>query len=67
MINIHSINPIGMVLNYMDILIVENKDNIISDLKAILQVLGHRVVGLASTGKEAIKLVGDLDPDMISN
>ncbi|MGB7968244.1 MAG: response regulator [Methanobacterium sp.] len=65
MINIHSINPIGMVLNYMDILIVENKDNIISDIKAILQVLGHRMVGLASTGKEAIKLVGDLDPDMI--
>ncbi|WP_424713731.1 response regulator [Methanobacterium sp.] len=49
----------------MDILIVENKDNIISDIKAILQVLGHRMVGLASTGKEAIKLVGDLDPDMI--
>ena len=49
----------------MDILIVENKDNTISDLKAILRVLGHKIVGLASNGKEAIKIAGDLDPDLI--
>jgi two-component system, response regulator PdtaR len=49
----------------MDILIVENDNNTISDLKAILPVLGHRIVGLASNGKEAIKLAGDLDPDLI--
>lgn len=49
----------------MDILIVENEDNTISDLKAILLVLGHKIVGLASNGKEAIKLVGELNPDMV--
>jgi two-component system, response regulator PdtaR len=49
----------------MDILIVENKYNTISDLKAILQVLGHKIVGMASNGKEAIKLAGDLNPDLI--
>ena len=49
----------------MDILIVENEDNTISDLKAILQVLGHKVVGLASNGKTAIKMAGDLNPDLI--
>jgi two-component SAPR family response regulator len=49
----------------MDILIVENKDNTISDLKAILQVLGHRVVGLTSNGIEAIKIAGELNPDLI--
>jgi two-component SAPR family response regulator len=49
----------------MDILIVENEDNTISDLKVTLQVLGHKVVGLASNGKETIKLAGDLDPDLI--
>jgi two-component SAPR family response regulator len=49
----------------MDILIVENEDNTISDLKAILQVLGHKIVGLASNGKEAIKIASDLNPDLI--
>jgi hypothetical protein len=29
----------------MDILLVENENNTISDLKAILLVLGHKVVG----------------------
>ena len=49
----------------MDILIVENNDNTISDLKVILTVLGHKIVGMASNGKEAIKLAGDLSPDLI--
>ena len=49
----------------MDILIIENDYNTISDLKAILQVLGHKIVGIASNGEEAIKLAGDLNPDMI--
>ena len=47
----------------MDILIVENKDNTISGLKTILQVLGHKVIGLASNGKVAIKIAGELNPD----
>ena len=49
----------------MDILIVENKDNTISCLKTILQVLGHKVIGLASNGKVAIKIAGELNPDLI--
>jgi two-component SAPR family response regulator len=49
----------------MDILLVENEDNTISDLKTHLLVLGHKVVGLASNGEEAIKMAGDLNPDLI--
>ena len=49
----------------MDILIVENDYNTISDLKAILKVLGHKIVGIASNGEGAIKLAGELNPDLI--
>jgi len=49
----------------MNILIVETEDNTISDLKTILNILGHKVVGLASNGKEAIKIAGELNPDLI--
>jgi CheY-like chemotaxis protein len=49
----------------MDILLVENEDNTISDLKTQLRVLGHKVAGLASNGEEAIKMAGDLNPDLI--
>ena len=49
----------------MDILLVENEDDTISELKASLLVLGHKVLGLASNGEEAIKLAGDLNPDLI--
>ena len=49
----------------MDVLIVEEDNNTISELKTILVDLGHKIVGEASTGKEAIKLVVDLKPDLI--
>lgn len=49
----------------MDILLVENENDTISDLRAALEILGHKLVGLASTGKEAIKLAGELNPDLI--
>jgi two-component system, response regulator PdtaR len=49
----------------MDVLLVENDGKTISDLKSHLLVLGHKVVGLASNGEQAIKLSGDLNPDLI--
>ncbi len=49
----------------MDILLVENENDTISDLGAALEILGHKIVGLASTGKEAIKLARELNPDLI--
>ena len=49
----------------MDILIVENDSNTISDLKSILGNLGHTVVAVASSGDEAVKKAGDLNPDLI--
>ncbi len=49
----------------MDILIAENESSTISDLKTILGNLGHNVVAVASTGKEAIQKAGDLNPDLI--
>lgn len=49
----------------MNILIVETEVNTIQDLKSILHVLGHKVVGLTSNGKEAIKIAGELNPDLI--
>jgi two-component SAPR family response regulator len=49
----------------MNILIVETEDNTIQNLKSVLHVLGHKVVGLTSNGKEAIKIAGELNPDLI--
>lgn len=53
------------MLIFMDILIVENDSNTISDLKSILGNLGHTVVAVASSGDEAVKKAGDLNPDLI--
>ena len=49
----------------MNILIVEDQSSTISDLKSSLSKLGHEVVGVVSTGEEAIKYAGDLNPDLI--
>lgn len=49
----------------MDVLIVENDSNTISDLKASLEKLGHNIVAVASSGEEAIKGSTDLNPDLI--
>ncbi len=49
----------------MNILIVENESNTILDLKTTLTNLGHNVVAVASTGEEAIKETGNLNPDLI--
>lgn len=49
----------------MDVLIVENDSNTISDLKLVLENLGHTVVAVVSNGKEAVKKAGNLSPDLI--
>lgn len=49
----------------MDILIVDDDSVTVSDLKSILDNLGHNVVGVASTGAEAIQKAGDLNPDLV--
>lgn len=49
----------------MDVLIVEDEYSTVSDLKTILRELGHGVVAVASSGKEAIQKAGDLKPDLI--
>ena len=49
----------------MDILVVEDKNRTISDIKSILSDLGHEIIGLTSTGEGAIKKARDLNPDLI--
>ncbi len=50
---------------FMDILIAEEDERTILDLKAILGTLGHNVVDVASSGEEAIQHAGNLNPDLI--
>lgn len=49
----------------MDILIVEEDERTILDLTAFLRDLGHNVMEVVSSGKEAIQRAGDLNPDLI--
>jgi len=49
----------------MNVLIVEEQSSTILDLKSTLSQLGHNVVAVASTGKEAIEYAGNLNPDFI--
>jgi two-component SAPR family response regulator len=49
----------------MDILVVEDKNKTISDIKSILSDLGHEIIGLTSTGKDAVNQAGTLNPDLI--
>jgi len=49
----------------MDVMIVETEPSVVSDLKDVLEELSHAVVGVSSTGEEAIQMAGDLHPDLI--
>ena len=49
----------------MDILIVEEETDTISDLKAILGKLRHKIVAVVSSGEDAIQYAGNLNPDLI--
>jgi DNA-directed RNA polymerase specialized sigma24 family protein len=48
-----------------DVLIIEDEPIIALDLETIVQELGHRVVGVARTRREAINLVGEHSPSLI--
>ncbi len=47
------------------ILIVEDEILIAEDLRLVLQRLGYQVVGIASSGIEAIQKAGKLYPDLV--
>ncbi len=47
------------------ILIVEDEILIAEDLRLTLQRLGYQVVGMASSGSEAIQKAGKLHPDLV--
>jgi len=47
------------------ILITEDEWLIAEDLKNILQSLEHEIVGIASSGEEAIRIVNEMHPDLI--
>jgi two-component system, response regulator PdtaR len=51
--------------DFMDILIIEDDERTISDLKTILRKLGHNVIITASRGEKAIQYAGNLNPDLI--
>jgi two-component system, response regulator PdtaR len=57
--------PYENALIFMDILIAEDESSTILDLKAILGNLCHNIVTVASSGEEAVKKAGDLNPDLI--
>jgi CheY-like chemotaxis protein len=47
------------------ILVVEDEILIAEDLRLILQRMGHEVVGIASSGTEAIRKANKLHPDLV--
>ena len=48
------------------ILIVEDSQSVQVELQELFTRLGMKVVGVASNGVEAIKLVSELEPDLVS-
>lgn len=48
-----------------DVLIIEDEPLIAHDLRSIVEELGHRVVGMARTHREATAAVGDVEPGLI--
>jgi DNA-directed RNA polymerase specialized sigma24 family protein len=48
-----------------DVLIIEDEPIIALDLESIVQDLGHRIVGVARTRKEAVALIGEHRPSLI--
>lgn len=49
----------------LNILIVEDEPLIASGISCCLEELGHKTVGIASTGKEALEMAPALKPDLI--
>ncbi|MBI1912657.1 MAG: response regulator [Deltaproteobacteria bacterium] len=49
-----------------NILIVDNASFMRSSLKAICEQAGHKVVGMAADGREAVRLYKELKPDLVT-
>lgn len=48
-----------------DVLIIEDEPLIAHDLRSIVEELGHRVVGMARTHREAVAAIGEAEPGLI--
>jgi len=48
-----------------DVLIIEDEPFIALDIKALVEELGHRVVGMARTHKEALAAIAEAEPGLI--
>jgi DNA-directed RNA polymerase specialized sigma24 family protein len=48
-----------------DVLIIEDEPIIALDLESIVQELGHRVVGVARTRKQAVAMIGERQPSLV--
>jgi len=48
-----------------NILIVEDEKIIAEDLRLTLSALGHKIIGVATTGESAIKIAGAFRPDFV--
>jgi len=48
-----------------DVLIIEDEPIIALDLESIVQELGHRVVGVARTRKQAVAMIGERRPGLV--
>jgi two-component system, response regulator PdtaR len=48
-----------------NILIVEDEIIVAADLKGRLENLGYNIVGISSTGNDAIKKTGETNPDLV--
>lgn len=49
-----------------NILIVDNASFMRASLKAVCEQAGHKVVGMAADGKEAIRLYREIRPDIVT-
>lgn len=49
-----------------NILIVDNASFMRASLKAVCESAGHRVVGMAADGEEALRLYRELRPDIVT-
>lgn len=47
------------------ILVIEDEQIVARDLQSLLQRLGHRAIGQAANGPDAIRLAADTRPDLI--
>lgn len=50
----------------LDIMIVDDSDMIRNIFSKGLEHLGHKVIGVAKNGKEAVEMYGKLKPDLVT-